>query len=1137
MDSLNYIYQLVTNIMMDICTYRASIGIFNLTNCKSAKMKRNKLSSNPRSTWKAKTTCLNVVLTIWILSCLTAELSRESPGPGANSPASNNPVRTCPLIKPGADYCTFLLHTNWFLTARKRNKLVKIVNGNRSNKSSVYNIGHWNAGAAHYQNKHSDIEACLLANSLDILGVSEANCNSNVPSYEVQVEGYSVVWPKMAESSSNNIARLLLLVKDGTSFKVREDLMSPDAANIWIELSTNGGRKILVGQIYREFQILGQSGHDSASEASQLERWRTIVGNWAKAGRERDTLVLGDLNIDYLKWGSETGHKGRLITEANTQLVTEGFTQLNEKPSWFQRNCRPACLDHIWTNNVGRIVQSVNVPNARSDHNVVIAKIRGKGKTTTFQSVRKRDWRNFEQKTYTDKVRKINWGKMKLMEDPDLMAEYFVTQINRVLDVLAPMKTWQPKRRDKNWLKEETLGILADRDVARKTAMESKSDEDWARYKRLRNLATNAIRKDKNEDRWRKTNSWNIECSTAKMWKEVRKAAGWDVAAAPTDIQDGPSILRSPREIAEKFALYFREKIRLINDGLSNPQIDPLELLRRGNARWNPRPESALELTEVTPEKVGKLIDKLSGSKATGYDGLEAAVIKIAKGHLTQPICWIVNASIRTGKFPRIWKIAKIVPIYKNKGSKLEPKSYRPVSILSPVSKVLECCILEQLESHMTKYHLWHRLQNAYRQGRNTTTALLQLSDGWLDAIERKQRTALMLIDLSAAFDTIDKNLLIEKLALYNCGESVTRWIENYMSARLQYVTVGSKASSLKPLDSGVPQGSCLGPALFIIFTNDMLDIDVKQTRCSCSQSKARGMWTVRCSGCAPAVAYADDTTIVMTADKGEDLKLALDEALKAYEKYLTANRLSINVGKTEILRIGYRLGKAADDNLELEAVDSNGNHIRPPEDCRLLGVRLNRDLKWVSHVQSDEAAILKRITKRLSALKFIGKYIETNRKVVLVNGLINSLIVYAIQLWGIGATKSQLRMTQTAQNQAGKWALGVGRFTSTRKVLARLNWLSVRQLTIFHSLTLLWKQCRGETDFMNEAPDWESSRTKGEDRLKLKPYKMEFRRNSWKFRAVSWWNLMPETLRIEKSLPRFRSGLKIWVMNYFAIK
>ena len=142
--------------------------------------------------------------------------------------------------------------------------------------------------------------------------------------------------------------------------------------------------------------------------------------------------------------------------------------------------------------------------------------------------------------------------------------------------------------------------------------------------------------------------------------------------------------------------------------------------------------------------------------------------------------------------------------------------------------------------------------------------------------------------------------------------------------------------------------------------------------------------------------------------------------------------------------------------------MDSKGKKIKPSEDCRLLGVRLSRDLKWRSHIQSDDAAILKRISKRLGALKFVGRIIERNRRITLANGLINSLIVYAIQLWGLGATKSQIRLMQTVQSQAGKWALNVYRRSSTIKVLNRLGWLSVKQLTIFHYKAALEELQRG---------------------------------------------------------------------------
>ena len=172
-----------------------------------------------------------------------------------------------------------------------------------------------------------------------------------------------------------------------------------------------------------------------------------------------------------------------------------------------------------------------------------------------------------------------------------------------------------------------------------------------------------------------------------------------------------------------------------------------------------------------------------------------------------------------------------------------------------------------------------------------------------------------------------------------------------------------------------------------------------------------------------------------------------------------------------------------------------------------------------------------------LAALKFIGRFIDSSRRIILVNGLVNSLVVYAIQLWGIGATRTQIRLVQTLQSQAGKWAMRVGRRTSTVKILHSLNWLSVRQLMIFHSLTLLWQQCRNGSDFMMEEPTWEHSRTQGADRLGSQPYRMEFRRKSWKYRAIAWWNMMPVTLRSQMSLARFKRDLKSWIGKHFNIK
>ena len=199
---------------------------------------------------------------------------------------------------------------------------------------------------------------------------------------------------------------------------------------------------------------------------------------------------------------------------------------------------------------------------------------------------------------------------------------------------------------------------------------------------------------------------------------------------------------------------------------------DPLKVLRsqlQGN-------RATFSVKPVYPEEVDKVIRNLKNSRASGFDNLDTYILKLTRNVIVPSVCHIVNLSIQTKKFPSKWKIAKIIPLYKGKGSKLDPKSYRPVAILPILSKILERLMFKQLVSYMDANNFYNPSHHAYRSFHSTTTAILQMYTTWLEALEQGKLAAVCMIDMSAAFDVVDTDLLLEKLKLYGCDRRSVQW-------------------------------------------------------------------------------------------------------------------------------------------------------------------------------------------------------------------------------------------------------------------------------------------------------------------------------------------------------------------------
>ena len=289
------------------------------------------------------------------------------------------------------------------------------------------------------------------------------------------------------------------------------------------------------------------------------------------------------------------------------------------------------------------------------------------------------------------------------------------------------------------------------------------------------------------------------------VWKTAKSFMGWKTQGTPTQLKVDNKLITSAKKIAQSMNEFFINKVLIIRAGMTAAAITVTKV--RDTMR---NKVCRMSLSHVSVEKVTKILKGLSNSRSTGIDELDNFSIKLAADTISQPIHHIVSLSLIQKKFPTSWKYSKVLPLHK-KLDPLERKNYRPVAILSPLSKVLEKIVYEQIYSYFSRNQLFHPNLHGYRKNLSTQTALLQMYDRWVRAAAGGQLSAVVLLDLSAAFDLVDSDLLLQKLRAYGFDDDSLLWVDSYLTDRHQAVWIDHALSEFLPCKVGVPQGSNLG--------------------------------------------------------------------------------------------------------------------------------------------------------------------------------------------------------------------------------------------------------------------------------------------------------------------------------------
>ena len=506
----------------------------------------------------------------------------------------------------------------------------------------------------------------------------------------------------------------------------------------------------------------------------------------------------------------------------------------------------------------------------------------------------------------------------------------------------------------------------------------------------------------------------------------------------------------------------------------------------------------------VTQSQVFMHLTKLCKSKATGLDSISARLLRETPDLIADSLCQIFNKSVVTGIFPDEWKNSRITPVFKNAGKRTDPSNYRPISIIPVVAKVFERIIYDQLYKYLAVNNLLSSHQSGFRSFHSTVTALLEATDSWSLNIDRGFVNAVVFLDLKKAFDTVDHNILLSKLQFYGIKGTALEWFSSYLNNRTQTCQVNCYKSSERFLQCGVPQGTILGPLLFLLYINDLPNcLHYSQPRM-----------------------YADDTSITFASNNVDEIDECINSDLEEIRLWLAANKLTLNLTKTEFLLIGSR--QRLSNLPESLAVRINQSCVEQVSTAKSLGVYIDQNLNWETHIRETS----KKIASGISAIKRIRKFVPREILLTIYNSLIQPHFDYCSVVWGC-CSKGLSQKLQKLQNRAARIITFSNYDSNVDELLRNLNWKKLDHQRAVNKAIMMYNTVN------NQTPDYISSRffprnerltynlRNVDCKLSVLQPRTNYGKRSFSYSGAVLWNGLPNEIKQSTSLNDFKTKLR----------
>ena len=895
----------------------------------------------------------------------------------------------------------------------------------------------------------------------DVIIGTETWLHPNIKNTELNLDEYEI-YRKDRQNNKKGVGVMIAVKGDLNSENINNKYES-ETIFCRIKLNSTPKKEIIVGSIYRPPNSDLETSVKICKELTSIKNQNKNAIFW----------VAGDFNLPNIDWDT--------VSSKTTNTIDTHFLDTIDILGWTQiikfKTLKNNTLDLFFTDNPGLITKQQLLPGI-GDHDAILIKSRlrpKRVKKTNHQiliwkkcniSCMREDIKEFS-KSFTKKYTNNNNNVDKMWSD---IKEVFKTVIDKHVPTKYTTRSFQQP-----WFNTETKRLARKKKRWFKKLRETNSDKVKERYRDIKKECQQACCK---AHQSYLNTMFEDDKNNKKLWTYI-KSKNKEQCGIP-DLKANNQIIKTPKE-----------KANILNSQFSSvfsnpqPQID-----NHDTNKVFPK----MNDIKVNKNGVLKLLVNIKEHKATGADEIPGMLLKLLATEIHEIYTILFQTSLDQGVLPSDWKKAKIMPLFK-KGDKSNPENYRPISLTSISCKLLEHIIHSNIMDHLENNKILNNIQHGFRQKRSCESQLITTLNDFSNCLNNKGQIDSILLDFSKAFDKVDHRGLLLKLKTYGIQGKQLKWIESFLIGRTQTVIVDNHESNQNDVKSGVPQGTVLGPLLFLIYINDINENLSKDTK-------------IRL--------FADDSFLYRNIKSQHDSSI-LQNDLDLLQKWERKWKMEFHPDKCQVLRITNKL-KPVMANYQI-----HGKTLQETKHAKYLGVVIDSKLNW----SEQNKTVCKKANNVLGFLKRNTAGCPKRVKETCYNTLVKPILNYGSSVWDPYQI-NQIQKLDKVQKNAARYITNNYSFNSgsTDTNFKELGWISLSEQRAKSKVTTLYKGINNlleiPLDQFRPNENKRPTRQSGYQMLKIPQSKVDSHLYSFFPNTIRLWNSLPECTKLINNIDTF---------------